>query len=88
MCNEFRRIEEYARREAHLTDAARWRCRALGDEIIDDQLEGVLGPIFAHAFNPGLSYRLKRGLAGDMIYFIAGIVVAVNTDAIRSVIAG
>ena len=37
----------------------------------------------AHAFNPGLSYRLKRGLVGDIIYFIAGIVVAVNADAIR-----
>ncbi len=41
-----------------------------------------------HAFNPGLSYRLKRGLFGDIIYFIAGIVVAVNADAIRSAIAG
>ena len=41
-----------------------------------------------HAFNPGLSYRLKRGLVGDIIYFIAGIVVAVNADAIRSMIAG
>jgi hypothetical protein len=41
-----------------------------------------------HAFNPGLSYRLKRGLLGDVIYFIAGIVVAVNADAIRGVIAG
>ena len=40
-----------------------------------------------HAFNPGLSYRLKRGLVGDVCYFIAGIVVAVNADAIRSVLA-
>jgi hypothetical protein len=39
-----------------------------------------------HAFNPGLSYRLKRGLIGDIIYFIAGIVVAVNADWIRSVL--
>jgi hypothetical protein len=39
----------------------------------------------------------RKGLAGhchrhrgvsDIIYFIAGIVVAVNADAIRSVIAG
>ena len=71
-----------------MTDAARWRCGALRDEIIDDQLEGVVGPIFVHASNPGLSYRLKRGLVGDMIYFIAGIVVAVNADATRSMIAG
>lgn len=42
----------------------------------------------AHAFNPGLSYRLQRGLMGDIVYFIAGIVVAVNADWIRSVIAG
>ena len=41
-----------------------------------------------HAFNPGLSHRLKRGLVGDVIYFIAGIVVAVNADAIRGIIAG
>ncbi len=41
-----------------------------------------------HAFNPGLGYRLKRGLLGDIIYFIAGILVAVNADAIRSAIAG
>jgi hypothetical protein len=39
-----------------------------------------------HAFNPGLSYRLKRGLLGDIVYFIAGIVVAVNADWIRSVL--
>lgn len=41
-----------------------------------------------HAFNPGFMYRLKRGLIGDICYFIAGIVVAVNADAIRSVLAG
>ena len=41
-----------------------------------------------HAFNPGLSYRLKRGLMGDIIYFIAGIVVAVNAEAIRTFFAG
>jgi hypothetical protein len=41
-----------------------------------------------HAFNPGLSYRLKRGLYGDIIYFVAGIVVALNADSIRSAIAG
>lgn len=42
----------------------------------------------AHAFNPGLGYRLRRGLIGDMIYFAAGIVVALNADTIRSAIAG
>ena len=36
-----------------------------------------------HAFNPPFMYRLKRGLIGDICYFIAGIVVAVNADAIR-----
>ncbi len=41
-----------------------------------------------HAFNPGLMYRLKRGLVGDICYFIAGILVAVNADTIRSAIAG
>lgn len=42
----------------------------------------------AHAFNPGLGYRLKRGLVGDFVYFLAGILVAVNADAIRQAIAG
>ena len=42
----------------------------------------------AHAFNPGLGYRLKRGLYGDIIYFVAGIVVALNADAIRGLIVG
>ena len=40
----------------------------------------------AHAFNPGLSYRLQRGLMGDIVYFIAGIIVAVNADWIRSIL--
>jgi hypothetical protein len=40
-----------------------------------------------HAFNPGLTYRLKRGLIGDICYFIAGIVVALNADAIRGLLA-
>jgi hypothetical protein len=42
----------------------------------------------AHAFNPGLGYRLKRGLWGDVMYFVAGIVVALNADAIRGIIVG
>jgi hypothetical protein len=42
----------------------------------------------AHAFNPGLGYRLRRGLWGDVVYFVAGIIVAVNADAIRGFIAG
>jgi hypothetical protein len=41
-----------------------------------------------HAFHPGLGYRLKRGLYGDIMYFVAGIIVAVNADAIRGVITG
>jgi hypothetical protein len=41
-----------------------------------------------HAFNPGFTYRLKRGLVGDICYFIMGIIVAVNADSIRSVLAG
>jgi hypothetical protein len=41
-----------------------------------------------HAFNPGLGYRLKRGLYGDIMYFVAGIVVAINADAIRAFIGG
>jgi ABC-type phosphate transport system permease subunit len=40
-----------------------------------------------HAFNPGLAYRLRRGLYGDIIYFVAGIVVALNADAIRGFLA-
>jgi hypothetical protein len=42
----------------------------------------------AHAFNPGLGYRLKRGLWGDIVYFVAGIVVALNAEAIRGLVAG
>ncbi len=41
----------------------------------------------AHAFNPGLGYRLKRGLWGDIMYFVAGIIVAVNADTIRAFLA-
>lgn len=41
---------------------------------------------WAHAFNPGLMYRLKRGLVGDIIYYFIGIVVAVNADWIRGLI--
>ncbi|MBX2804622.1 MAG: hypothetical protein KTR19_01505 [Hyphomicrobiales bacterium] len=40
-----------------------------------------------HAFNPGFSYRLKRGLIGDICYFFIGVVVAVNADAIRGFFA-
>jgi hypothetical protein len=42
----------------------------------------------AHAFNPGLGYRLRRGFWGDVVYFVAGILVALNADAIRALIAG
>jgi hypothetical protein len=40
-----------------------------------------------HAFNPGFSYRLKRGLIGDICYFFIGVIVAVNADAIRGFLA-
>lgn len=40
-----------------------------------------------HAFNPGFSYRLKRGLVGDICYFFIGVIVAVNADAIRGFLA-
>ncbi len=40
----------------------------------------------AHAFNPGLMYRLKRGLIGDIAYYFIGIVVALNADWIRSIL--
>ena len=40
-----------------------------------------------HAFNPSFSYRLKRGLIGDICYFFIGVVVAVNADAIRGFLA-
>jgi hypothetical protein len=41
-----------------------------------------------HAVNLRVTYRLKRGLVRDFCYFIAGIVVAVNEDAIRGLFAG
>jgi hypothetical protein len=40
----------------------------------------------AHAFNPGLKYRLKRGLIGDIAYYFIGIIVALNADWIRSIL--
>ncbi|HKJ62870.1 MAG TPA: hypothetical protein VKA94_12910 [Hyphomicrobiales bacterium] len=40
-----------------------------------------------HAFNPGFTYRLKRGLIGDICYFFIGVIVAVNADAIRGFLA-
>ncbi|MEJ2124098.1 MAG: hypothetical protein P8Y67_01120 [Alphaproteobacteria bacterium] len=40
----------------------------------------------AHAFNPGLMYRLKRGLIGDIVYYFIGIVVAVNATQIRDML--
>ena len=40
-----------------------------------------------HAFNPGFTYRLKRGLIGDVCYFFIGVIVAVNADAIRNFLA-
>jgi hypothetical protein len=40
----------------------------------------------AHAFNPGLVYRLRRGLIGDIAYYFIGIVVALKADWIRSIL--
>lgn len=37
-----------------------------------------------HAFHPPFSYRLKYGLMGDIMYFIAGIVIALSAPQIRS----
>ena len=37
-----------------------------------------------HAFHPPFSYRLKYGLMGDIMYFIAGIVIALSAPHIRS----
>jgi hypothetical protein len=39
---------------------------------------------WAHAFFPGLRYRLRSGLYGDIAYFIAGILIAFYAGAIRS----
>lgn len=41
---------------------------------------------WAHAFNPGLLYRLKRGLIGDIAYYFIGIIVALKADWIRSIL--
>lgn len=40
----------------------------------------------AHAFNPGLGYRLRRGLIGDIVYYFIGIVVALNATWICSIL--
>ena len=37
-----------------------------------------------HAFHPPFSYRLKYGLMGDIMYFIAGIVIALLAPEIRA----
>ncbi|GJM02340.1 MAG: hypothetical protein DHS20C08_08410 [Rhodomicrobium sp.] len=37
-----------------------------------------------HAFHPPLSYRFKYGLMGDVIYFIAGILIALFASDIRA----
>jgi hypothetical protein len=46
----------------------------------------VIHKNLAHAFNPGLMYRLKRGLIGDIAYFFIGVIVAVNATGIRDLI--
>jgi hypothetical protein len=43
---------------------------------------------YAHDRKGLAGHRHRHRGAGDVIYFIAGIVVAVNADAIRSIIAG
>jgi len=42
----------------------------------------------AHAFNPGLAYRLRQGLLGDIAYFIAGILITLFSEEIRALISG
>jgi hypothetical protein len=37
-----------------------------------------------HAFTPGLGYRLRSGLLGDIAYFIAGILVTILSEEIRA----
>lgn len=39
-----------------------------------------------HAFYPPLSYRFKYGLLGDVIYFIAGILIMYFAADIRALI--
>ncbi len=39
-----------------------------------------------HAFHPSFSYRLKYGLMGDIMYFIAGILIALSAPQIRAVL--
>ncbi|MBI4724428.1 MAG: hypothetical protein HY765_05455 [Rhodomicrobium sp.] len=42
---------------------------------------------WAHAFFPPLRDRLRYGLKGDMLYFAAGIFIALSADKIRALIA-
>lgn len=37
-----------------------------------------------HAFHPPLSYRFKYGLMGDVMYFIAGVLIAIYAVDIRA----
>lgn len=37
-----------------------------------------------HAFHPPLAYRFKYGLMGDVMYFIAGILIALFAADIRA----
>ena len=39
-----------------------------------------------HAFHPPFSYRLKYGLMGDIMYFIAGILIAFAAPQIRALV--
>ena len=39
-----------------------------------------------HAFHPSLSYRFHYGLMGDVMYFIAGILIALSAPQIRALL--
>lgn len=42
---------------------------------------------WAHAFYPPLRDRLRYGLKGDILYFAAGVFIALSADKIRALIS-
>ncbi|MFZ1107192.1 MAG: hypothetical protein WAN43_02435 [Rhodomicrobium sp.] len=46
----------------------------------------VIHRSWAHAFNPGLSERLRHGLRGDAAYYGAGVFIALYAAKIRALI--
>ena len=42
---------------------------------------------WAHAFFPPLRDRLRYGLKGDILYFAAGVFIALSADKIRALIS-